>query len=154
MVNLLNSIPISNYPGYFINEIGNIIGPRGKILKPDMNSTGYLRVTLSRAGEVKRFFVHRLVAEHFCVNHEGLPSVNHKDGNRKNNSKYNLEWCTNSYNVKDGFLRGRKVHNKFSKDLQERIYSLYKFGLNKRDIARYLSIDVGAVLRVVRARDE
>lgn len=98
---------INGYPNYEVYEDGTVIGARGHPLKPDVNSTGYLRVTLSLNGQIKRVFIHRLVAEHFCDKPEGCSAVNHKDGDRKNNHKDNLEWCTNSYNVKDGWDRGR-----------------------------------------------
>lgn len=146
-------IPIRYYPEYRLCENGTVIGPRGKELKTDVNSSGYLRVTLCKGGKTKRVFVHRLVAEHFCDNPEALPCVNHKDGSRKNNHKDNLEWCTSSYNVKDGFTRGRRAPNRISEELENRILAFYQIGLNKRDISRYLELDVGTVLRVIRYND-
>ena len=46
--------------------------------------------------------VHRLVAEAFIPNPEGLPHINHKDENPKNNRASNLEWCTQQYNCNYG----------------------------------------------------
>lgn len=144
-------IPVRDYPEYRICEDGTIIGARGKPLKPDLNSTGYKRVTLSSDGKTKRFFVHRLVAEHFCDNPESLPSVNHKDGNRLNCHKDNLEWCTNSYNVRDGFLRGRRNPNRFPEELERAILEEYAILRNKTGTAKVFNISVDTVHRVVKA---
>ena len=59
---------VKGYDKYEVHKSGNVIGARGKRLKPDPNSTGYLRVTLCKEGVTKRVFIHRLVAEHFVEN--------------------------------------------------------------------------------------
>ena len=46
-----------------------------------------------------RVAIHRLVAETFIPNPDGLPCVNHKDENKLNNRADNLERCTYEYNV-------------------------------------------------------
>jgi hypothetical protein len=51
---------------------------------------GYVRVRIGK----KMMRVHRLVAEAFIPNPNGLESINHKDGNKTNNRASNLEWCT------------------------------------------------------------
>lgn len=43
--------------------------------------------------------VHRLVAEAFIFNINDYPCVNHIDENPSNNCKWNLEWCTQEYNI-------------------------------------------------------
>lgn len=98
---------LENFNNYRFYPDGTVIGPRGKPLKPDPNTTGYLRVTLSKNGKIKRIFVHRLVATIFVDNPDNLPHVNHINGNRQDNRAENLEWCTPSYNVEDGYRRGR-----------------------------------------------
>lgn len=63
----------------------------------DINNMGYKRVTLYSPIK-KRFFVHRLVAYHFCDGYQEDLVVNHKDGNKQNNNYLNLEWVTRSEN--------------------------------------------------------
>jgi hypothetical protein len=80
---------------YTITENGEIINNKnGKKLKPQPNGKGYLRVSIG--GKLQ--FIHRLVAEKYIPNPENKPQVNHKDGNKLNNSVDNLEWVSNMEN--------------------------------------------------------
>ena len=74
----------------------------GIILKPRYNRDGYLTVDLCKDGVPKRKSIHRLVAEVFIPNPNGLPQVNHIDEVKDNNNVDNLEWCTSEYNNSHG----------------------------------------------------
>jgi len=55
----------------------------------------YLSVGLKKTCDRQRkFLLHRLVANAFIPNPDGLPFINHKDCNKHNNYVGNLEWCT------------------------------------------------------------
>jgi hypothetical protein len=104
--------------GYFINEIGDVFSMKGsgrfgdntvpdrpRMMAKRINKYGYIDVGLrfvdANGNRKKRMYeVHRLVAQYFIPNHDKLPQVNHKDGNKLNNHVSNLEWCTARYNVK------------------------------------------------------
>lgn len=73
-----------------------------KILKPKRSQKGYLFVHLSVQGRAKPCRIHRLVAEHFIPNPQGLPTVNHKNEDKTDNRVENLEWCTQAYNNEYG----------------------------------------------------
>ena len=98
---------IPGFPGYFINNIGEIYSIRHfnkltkMVLKEDKD--GYLEVGLYK--NKRRHFrrVHRLVLEAFSSNPDRLTQVNHKDGNKKNNNINNLEWCTCQDNLLHSF---------------------------------------------------
>ena len=90
---------IKDYEGYYqISSEGNVRNIKTQqILKGDTNNLGYRRVTLYTPIR-KRFFIHRLVALHFCEGYSEELVVNHKDGNKQNNNYLNLEWVTRSEN--------------------------------------------------------
>lgn len=93
-----------NIPGfddhYKISSFGRIISKyKGwKEKRPSLQKSGYLYVDLYINHEKRRSSIHRLVAEVFIPNLENKPQVNHKDGNKLNNSVSNLEWVTASEN--------------------------------------------------------
>lgn len=83
---------------YEVQAFGNPCMKKGRILKLCDRGNGYLFVTLGDGKKQHNMHVHRAVAEAFIPNPEGLPMVNHKDRNPKNNTVENLEWCTAQYN--------------------------------------------------------
>ncbi len=66
-------------------------------------SDGYMIVYFG-CGDSRR--IHRLVAQAFIPNPDGLPCVNHKDGNKSNNRTNNLEWCSHQQNSLHAFATG------------------------------------------------
>lgn len=99
---------------YFVKEDGTVWNRKTwHQLKPALDNKGYQYISFYLGGgKSRKLKVHRLVAQHWIPNPDDLPHINHKDGNRANNTVDNLEWCTAQYNVSDGFKRGRIVWNK------------------------------------------
>lgn len=112
-------LPVKGYEGlYEVSNFGNVKslpkgdgnGFRERILVQEVYSGGgtkYRRVSLSANGIVKRFQVHRLVADCFLDNQHNKPFVNHIDNNGENNNVCNLEWCTHSENMIHAQKQGR-----------------------------------------------
>lgn len=69
-----------------------------KLLIQTLNPWGYLYANVGRINKSKKVFSHRLIAEAFIPNPSNKPFVNHKDGDRANNTFENLEWCTTREN--------------------------------------------------------
>lgn len=92
---------IKNYENYEISNLGKIRNKKtGKFIKQSVVG-GYMHVLLNKNGEQKNFYVHRLIAEYFIENKNGLTIVDHRDTNKLNNSISNLRFCTASENCKN-----------------------------------------------------
>lgn len=80
---------------YYITEDGRLYSLYSKkFLKGQIMTNGYLRYTISKDNVTFRCYAHRLVAEYFIENPDPkkFNIVNHKDLNKLNNHKDNLEW--------------------------------------------------------------
>lgn len=93
---------ISGYEGlYGIDEMGNVWSHRNNlILKPYVNTGGYLKVNLCNQGKMEHRYIHRLVAEAFLDNPKRYKVVNHINANLQDNRAVNLEWCSQGYNIR------------------------------------------------------
>lgn len=106
--------PVAGYEGlYEVSNLGRVktiarkvnrinrgeVSVQETIMKPSTITRGYKLVGLRKNGVRKGCTIHRLVAEAFIPNPDDLPQVNHKDGNKANNSADNLEWCTAQDNM-------------------------------------------------------
>lgn len=80
------------------NSNGGMRITSGKELAFYKMPNGYHQVQLSKGKSRKKAYIHRLVADAFIENSLSLPEVNHKDGNKNNNSVSNLEWISHKNN--------------------------------------------------------
>lgn len=116
---------IEGYEGrYQVSNLGRVksltrINPQNHLLKERIRKAAsdkndYQIVNLCKDGIVKLYKVHRLVGEAFLDNPDGLPQINHKDGNKRNNDVSNLEWASASQNVQHAFDTGLKYSRSIS----------------------------------------
>ena len=90
-------------------KTGRVVPIAGRVMKTGLHYKGYERLMLSDgSGREISKFVHRLVAEAFIPNPDGLPEVNHKDEDKTNNRPENLEWCSHIANSQHG-SRGARI---------------------------------------------
>lgn len=104
---------IKGYEGlYQVSNLGRVRS-KTKLLHLNTNTYGYKHVTLSKGNVKKTILVHRLVASSFIENPIGLPQINHKDGDKSNNTVGNLEWVTqgenNRHAIKTNLRRVKKI---------------------------------------------
>ena len=97
----IKNLSFLGYPDYCITESGKIYSLKSKkFLTTQHNDGGYEVITLRKDKKTTTLKLHRLL----CLTYkedtyfEGA-FVNHIDGDKKNNSLNNLEWCTRSENV-------------------------------------------------------
>lgn len=130
--------------GYKITSSGYVIGKKsGLKLKADKTSDGYQKVSLKISGEKETYRVHRLVAKKFIPSREGCDEVNHKDGNRENNSVLNLEWVSRAEN------NFHKAHGDWTKrnSLKAKCFELLAQGKTMIEVASRLGVSASTVHR-------
>lgn len=161
-------IPNSNY--YYVSNYARVksvdrtivdsLG-RKRTIKGKLHSTstisnaGYNQVSIRIEGKVKTFDLHRLVLSSFVPKTRGLSTVNHKDGNKRNNKLENLEWCTQSENNKhalDNKLRKHGGDCSFSKLSNEQFKEIYKLAtegkIKQSKIAELYGVSEGNVSKI------
>lgn len=89
-----------------ITKGGGVTIVHERLLKQKISKFGYCEVSLLKNAKHKTFKVHRLVAFAFIPNPENKPEINHKDGNKLNNSASNLEWNTPLENKRHAYANG------------------------------------------------
>ena len=99
--------PSKQYPPFAANALGEVKNLKtGNILKGCTASNGYRVIGKKIGKRSTNLLVHRIVADALIPNPQNLPVVNHKDGNKLNNNIDNLEWCTQSHNMKHAAENG------------------------------------------------
>lgn len=104
---------VKGYEGlYAVTEDGRVWShKRQMFLTPiKINKSGYIKVNLSKDGKPSTKYIHRLVAEAYIPNEEGLPYIDHINRNRADNRIENLRWVTASQNSRNAKFN-RKVKN-------------------------------------------
>jgi hypothetical protein len=119
---------IEGFVGYQVSNLGRVRSARlhkvGQIHGCDRvgntyrimstksdDGSGYLKVMLRRNGKSYCRKIHRLVAEAFVPNPEGLNSVNHISNNKRDNRAVNLEWMEHGENVSKAYKDGLHSHD-------------------------------------------
>lgn len=106
---------IPGWPRYWVSNDGQIVGRRGRLLKPSFSKRGYAFVSLPRNGafvnaQAIAVQVHKLVLLAFVgPKPEGM-QCRHLDGNKVNNHISNLVWGTASENALDRIRHNQQLN--------------------------------------------
>lgn len=123
---------VEYYSKYKISTFGRLLSfHKGvpHIVKPYLDTKGYLYYRLSKNGKKKACAVHTLVANAFIPNPDNLPEVNHEDGNRFNNCVDNLKRVTLSENRLHAYrigLQERRYNAKLTDEQVRYVREVYK----------------------------
>ena len=87
----------NGYAFFHINE---------RILKPRYDEKNYVSYVLYKNNTSHAYRVHRLVLSTFVKNVDNKMQINHKNGKKDDNRLCNLEYCTQSENIRHAFENG------------------------------------------------
>jgi hypothetical protein len=100
---------IKEYPNYEVSTKGNIRNIKTLNILKECLRNGYPSVSLSKDGKSFTKNIHRIVANTFLGESDLI--VNHKDGNKTNNTLENLEWVSYKENTKHALENElQKIH--------------------------------------------
>ncbi len=125
-------LPFSLNEKYLISADGRVFSLHfNRYLRPMLRGE-YQSVEIRCNGKRKGFSIHRLVAETFLSKLDGCNIVNHKDGNKLNNHRDNLEWVTASENAQHAVDTGLIKHDSLTR-------GVYQLDLNTGEIINTFS---------------
>lgn len=155
----MRCLSFMGYSSYAVTSFGKVFSYKTmSFLNPHVNY-GYLRVSLrDDKGRKKTYRIHRLVGMAYFPKSEWNEVINHKDGNRSNNNISNLEWCSQSHNVKHAHAAGlvknsaRTSQRKISEDIARSVCEMIVKNMTNREIlAEYPSL-TPAIVSGIRAK--
>lgn len=145
---------VEDYPAYEVSNLGRVRHAKFKVIRKLSINRGYLTVCVYKKPKRAMPKVHRLVAKAFIINPENKNTVNHKDGNKTNNTVENLEWCSHQENMKHGYkndlMLNRAENCNFAKLTNEQVIMIRdRYEKYKPSIAQ-LSKEYGVTLSTMR----
>jgi hypothetical protein len=142
----MSAKPLSKYimdkiiKEYEITPFGDVISKYGKEMKHQVCSNGYHRICFNINGKRYTTGVHRVVAYKYIDNPENLTDVNHRNGNKGENNRSNLEWVTRAENMRHARevlkVKPHRKENKKFKDMVMLLLAKYK----RDDVAEFVGV--------------
>lgn len=123
---------------------------RGQKIKTFMSNSGYVMVSLTK--HHLKFYIHRLVAHYYIKGKTNEKcQVNHIDGNKTNNSISNLEWVTQSENIKHNYTNLGYVSKscKLTKQDAINIRNIVADGKTQKSVAKKYNVSEMVISRII-----
>lgn len=119
---------------------------KGRVLKQMPKKTGYMCVNLYKHSHMRTFLVHRIVASAFIANPDGKPEVNHINGNKHDNRVENLEWVSESENIRHSFVSlGKRPASPNKKLTDNQVRQIRAMSGAQKDIAKQFGVSRSAI---------
>jgi arsenate reductase-like glutaredoxin family protein len=129
---------------YLASNLGRVKTLNGRILR-GYNQNGYKVVKITDDTNVRRSIgIHRLVAMAFLPNPLNLPSVNHINKIRHDNSLENLEWLSvkdNNIHSKEKKITSFQGGSKFYERDLKIIHKMLEYGIPRKEIEEIYNLD-------------
>ena len=118
---------IDDFENYEVSNFGNIRNiSTSKNLNGSLNN-GYMRVTLTKNGKKTNKYIHRLVAETYIENPDGLEQVDHINCNKTDNRVENLRWVNCSTNNFNKRTIGNRIYE-FVEEIPKPFVKISQYG--------------------------
>ena len=133
----------------YISNYGRVFSYHKKpcLRKFQTNGLGYTTLSLWNGKSYTKYYVHRLVADHFIDKPAQHNQVNHIDGDKTNNFYNNLEWVDGKMNIKHSHENklniNRLTHgelNRVSDQIVEEMYIAVRKGESIGSVAKRNSV--------------
>lgn len=144
---------LKGYEGlYAITSLGNFWSYRLKRwISQWTDDHGYSRVTFRVNGKSHSPRLHRLVGEHFIKNPLNKPQINHKNGDKTDNTVSNLEWVTARQNIQHAIDMGLIPHAKLSEDKKHIICRMFhELGVRKSKLSDIFGISPPGIYYIIQ----
>jgi hypothetical protein len=152
-------VQLQNFRDYLVNEDGVVVSLKNnkwRELKPTLNIHKYYKINLCVNGVVKTIPIHRLVMLAFVG--ESSLDINHKNGNKADNTLDNLEYVSHTRNMQHAFETGlinntgqNNGRSKLS-DMQIKELLLLKGTMKQREAAKLFNISTNHVCNIWSAK--
>lgn len=144
---------MKEYDGFLVDDELNVYSKQsGRKLSPFVGVDGYMHIRYRTVGDkYHENRLHVIYAHCFIDNPNHYKYVNHIDSDKLNNDLNNLEWCTNSQNVKHGWHSGNRTHKN---NTAVNVYTLDGEYLDTfksiRECGKQLHVDRHRIARVLK----